>query len=77
MYVPMAGVAENIKKQLSKRMDWEVSIPVIHTMNNIVRYIKLNQATVEKLMLYQAAEELFNIYVRITKGTVAEVLKNI
>ena len=77
MYGPMAGVGANIKKLLPKYMDWEVATMVVHTINNIFESIKLNQTTVEKLMLYQTAEELFELYVIMSKGTVPKVLKNI
>ena len=43
MYSPMSGVGSNIKNRLPKWMDWEVSITVVHNMNNIVKSIKLNQ----------------------------------
>ena len=47
MYGTMLGVEGNIKKQLLKWMDWEVSIKVFHTIKNILNSIKLNQETVE------------------------------
>ena len=56
-------------------MDWEVATMVVHTINNIFESIKLNQTTVEKLMLYQTAKELFELYVMMSKGTVPKVLK--
>ena len=43
MYVPIAGVGGDIKKRLTKYMDWGVSIMVARTINNIVYFIQLNQ----------------------------------
>ena len=47
-------------------------------MNNIVDSIKLNQATVENWILTQAAEELLELYISMSKGMVPKVVqKNI
>ena len=56
MYDPMASVGANIKKRLPRWMDWEVVITVVHTMKNIFKSVRLNQAMVEKWMLSQAVE---------------------
>ena len=45
-------------------------------MNNIVDSIKLNQATVENWMLTQAAEELLELYISMSKVTLTEVVQN-
>ena len=45
-------------------------------MKNIANSIKLNQATVEKWMMSQAVEELLEMCVSMSKGTVTEVVKN-
>ena len=47
----MEVVGDNIKKQLTKCMDWWVAIMVVHTMKKIVDAIKLNREIVEKWML--------------------------
>ena len=65
IYGPMAVVGANIKKRLPNWMDWEVAITLVHTMKNIVNFIKLNQSTIEKWMLYQAVEELLELYTSI------------
>ena len=48
---------------------------VFHTIKNIVESIKFNQATVEKLILSQAVEGIIELYVRIPKGTLPEVVQ--
>ena len=75
MYGPMSGVEANIKKRLPKWIDWQVVITVFNNMKNIVQAIKLNQATVEKLMLSQAVEDLLGLYLSMSKGTVTEVVQ--
>ena len=45
-------------------------------MKNIANAIQLNQATVEKWMMSQAVEELLEMCVSMSKGTVTEVVKN-
>ena len=75
MYVPMAGVGANIKKQVSKWMDLEVAITVVHTIKNIFNSIKVNQETVEKWILSQAVKELLGLFVSISKGMVPEVVQ--
>ena len=70
---PMAGVGANIKKRLPNWMDWEVAIRVVQNMKNIVNYIKLNQAKVEKWMLSQSTEELLDMYISMSKGMVPKV----
>ena len=75
MYGPMAGVGGNIKRQIPKWMDWEVSITVVHTMKNIVECIKLNQTKVEEWMLSQAVKELLELYISISKATVPKIVQ--
>ena len=38
MYGPMAGVGSNIKKRLTKWMDWEIAITVVQNMKNIGKF---------------------------------------
>ena len=75
MYGKMEVAGDNIKKQLSKWMDLEVVIKAVHTMMHIVEYIKLNHATAEKWILSQSNEELLELYVSMSKGTVPEVVQ--
>ena len=44
-------------------------------MNQIDKSIKLNQAMVENWMLYQAVEDILELYVSMSKGTFPEVLQ--
>ena len=76
MYGPMAGGGYNIKKRLQKWMDWQVFITSFHNTKKFVNTIKLNQETVEVWMLYQAVEELLDLYISMSKGTVTKVMKN-
>ena len=52
-------------------------LTVVNTMKNTFDSIKLNHATVEKWTLSQAVEELLDIYVSMSKGTVHEVVQKI
>ena len=70
IYNTMEGVGANIKNIILKWMDWDVVITVLNTTKKIVEPIKLNQVTVEKWMLYQAVEEILELYVSMTKVTV-------
>ena len=45
-------------------------------MKNIANYIKLNQATVEKWMLYQDFKDLLELYISMSKGTVPKEVQN-
>ena len=56
-------------------MNWEIAITVIHTIQNIVESIKLNQATVEIWILYQAINELIKLYVSMSKSMLTEVVQ--
>ena len=71
----MAGAGDNIKNWIPKWMDWEVYITVVQTTKIVFDSVKLNQATVEKWMLYQAADELLELYFSMSKGMVPEVVK--
>ena len=74
MYGPMPGIAEKIKKRLPKWKEWEVAKTVVNTMEDVVRSIKLNQASVEKWSLSQAIIELLTVYVGMAKGQVPDAV---
>ena len=76
MYGTMEGVGANIKKLIQKWMGWDITITVVHTMKNIGDYIELNQETIEKWMLFQSVEELLELYVSMSMGTVPKVVQN-
>ena len=71
----MTGVCDNINKRIPKLLYREVSIMVVHTINNIFNYIKLNQAKVEKWILSQAVKDLLELYISMSKGAVTEVVQ--
>ena len=78
MYGSMADLGVNIMKRLAKWMDWDVTIVVVHTTNNIVNSIKLNQEMVEKLMLSHVVKDILELYISMSKGMVPKVVqKNI
>ena len=61
IYGTMAVVGDNIKKILPKWMYWKISITVVRNTKNIVNFVKVNQAMVEKWMLSQAVEEIIKM----------------
>ena len=69
----MADLGVNIMKRLAKWMDWDVTIVVVHTTNNIVNSIKLNQEMVEKLMLSHVVKDILELYISMSKGMVPKV----
>ena len=74
IYGTMSVVGDNIKKILPKWMYWKISITVVSNTKNIVNFVKVNQAMVEKWMLSQPVKELLELYVSMPKGTVTKVM---
>ena len=74
IYGTMAVVGDNIKKILPKWMYWKISITVVRNTKNIVNFVKVNQAMVEKWMLSQLVKELLELYASMPKGTVPKVM---